>query len=358
MDQFAQSRPRNALTSIDLLRFAAATMVMVHHYFGRRVVSPSDAIGSSAPLSHSPWVTSGWVGVEIFFVISGYVIAMSASNVRAVDFGRRRALRLFPAAMICSTITAFTLLVTGYPMVSLGWKWFASFFLIPSTQQVDPVYWTLGIECAFYALVTGIIAMRRWNCVHVALGLAIWCCVYWTFAMLRGQPPSVVDRFADLSLGRYGVFFAIGMLIRACHERDSDFRAWHLACATVIVPIIISWHSGSLAMSSPIPSLTYFAIAMIPVIFAPQIQAKLSSPRLSSIAITLGLATYPLYLVHQMVGETIIALAALGGIPTAICVLPVMALMVVLSIIIARNAEPMVRRQLLSTFEQALPKSA
>lgn len=113
MTRITGLRPRRVLVSLDILRFAAAGGVMLHHYTGRWGVLEALNLSRRTPLSESPWLRSGWVGVEIFFVISGYVIAMSAENTTASDFIRRRALRLWPAALICSTITALLLLATG-----------------------------------------------------------------------------------------------------------------------------------------------------------------------------------------------------------------------------------------------------
>ena len=55
----------------------------------------------------------GWVGVEIFFVISGFVIANSASRASPTQFLLGRALRLYPAVWVCATATLLVLLVFG-----------------------------------------------------------------------------------------------------------------------------------------------------------------------------------------------------------------------------------------------------
>ena len=47
----------------------------------------------------------GWVGVEIFFVLSGIVIAMTSNGASAARFARSRFLRLWPALLFCSVIS-------------------------------------------------------------------------------------------------------------------------------------------------------------------------------------------------------------------------------------------------------------
>ena len=111
------ARPRDALVAIDLLRFGAASMVMLCHYFGNWALVTRLGVGAGGPsgLPTNDWLASGWVGVEIFFVISGYVIALSATNSSAVDFARRRLLRLWPGALVCASITALVLFLAGVP---------------------------------------------------------------------------------------------------------------------------------------------------------------------------------------------------------------------------------------------------
>ena len=69
------------LIGVDLVRILAALVVTIVHYF------PTG-------------LPSGWVGVQIFFVLSGYVIAASAQSGSAGDFVRSRFLRLFPGAVM------------------------------------------------------------------------------------------------------------------------------------------------------------------------------------------------------------------------------------------------------------------
>src|SRR5712675_1260110 len=61
----------------------------------------------------APYTWFGWVGVEIFFVISGFVIANSASKSSATEFLVGRALRLYPAVWVCATATLLVLVLFG-----------------------------------------------------------------------------------------------------------------------------------------------------------------------------------------------------------------------------------------------------
>ena len=111
---------KNHFPILDPLRFAAALGVAVFHLMfwswagSSTGVAPGFEHYVSAGLqfqSAAPFTWFGWVGVEIFFVISGFVIANSASNVSAREFLVGRALRLYPAVWVCSTLTFIVLLL-------------------------------------------------------------------------------------------------------------------------------------------------------------------------------------------------------------------------------------------------------
>ena len=112
---------KNHFPLLDPLRFGAALGVAIFHQmfwswawvsigvpgFERYVAA--DVLYPSA----APFTWFGWVGVEIFFVISGFVIANSASRSSPTEFLLGRALRLYPAVWVCATATLLVLLLFG-----------------------------------------------------------------------------------------------------------------------------------------------------------------------------------------------------------------------------------------------------
>src|SRR5262245_1362248 len=82
---------------LDIVRFFAAVSVAAFHFTWQ---NPS-------AIHAAPW---GWVGVEIFFVISGLVIARSARDSSPARFIAGRFLRLYPAAWVCAVLSALVLL--------------------------------------------------------------------------------------------------------------------------------------------------------------------------------------------------------------------------------------------------------
>jgi len=81
---------------LDVIRVCAALMVALYHYLN---VGPGRLGAAGAPFRAAfepvAWISSSfWVAVQIFFVLSGVVIAFSADGRSAGDFVRRRALRM------------------------------------------------------------------------------------------------------------------------------------------------------------------------------------------------------------------------------------------------------------------------
>src|ERR1700723_1475909 len=110
---------RSYYPRLDLLRFASALSVAFFHlmfwswagiFFG--VGQTRQIFGDVAQFpSAVDFTWFGWVGVEVFFVISGFVIANSANKASPAEFLIGRALRLYPAAWVCSTTTFIVLLI-------------------------------------------------------------------------------------------------------------------------------------------------------------------------------------------------------------------------------------------------------
>src|SRR6202035_4696902 len=95
----------------------------------------------------------GWVGVEIFFVISGFVIANSASKSSPVEFLIGRALRLYPAVWICATATLIVLVFAHGSSSEFVRPYIRAMLIYPRGPWIDGIYWTLATEIVFYALV-------------------------------------------------------------------------------------------------------------------------------------------------------------------------------------------------------------
>lgn len=152
-----RDRPETAnyRPEIDGLRAVAVLAVILNHIDGR-------------------WLPGGWLGVDVFFVISGYVITRSLAARpnpdalgQALDFWRRRIQRLLPALLVCVLVTGLWLrLVDPNPgqRLGVGWRALFGFSNFPLLRQATDYFgspaalepflhtWSLGVEEQFYLL--------------------------------------------------------------------------------------------------------------------------------------------------------------------------------------------------------------
>ena len=140
------------IVGLDLVRFAAACLVMFFHFGFWMWAGPAESItsraaGVSVRFPELTFLSFGRVGVEIFFVISGFIIAYSAERASASQFFRSRVVRLAPAVWIVAPITfAVALLIDFAAPSELSLRLFRSLIFYPFGPWIDGIYWTLPVE--------------------------------------------------------------------------------------------------------------------------------------------------------------------------------------------------------------------
>lgn len=162
-------RPRYVL--IDALRGVAACAVMLYHFTGGDLRPGLTRLFGEAVLRA---LHEGWLGVQVFFVLSGFVIANTIGDRLltpgdAVRFALRRQVRLDPPYWVSLGLAVFVPWLTralgyrGRPPPSLKvigahLLYLQELLRLPTLQ---PVYWTLAIEVQFYMVfVAALCALR------------------------------------------------------------------------------------------------------------------------------------------------------------------------------------------------------
>ncbi|MBN9431155.1 MAG: acyltransferase [Bosea sp.] len=310
---------------IDAVRFLAALGVGLHHlgFTAWRADSTFPALIVAPPAGSKPVIEFGWalwVGVEVFFVISGAVIAASALDSSPVRFLRGRFLRLYPAVWICSAVIAVITVGLGVVYGNLPVRIVSSALINPLGPWLDPVFWTLAVELCFYALVwlslTQAIPIER-----VACGLVVWSAAYLVLSYFDLGLSPAIERPLLL---RHGVFFALGILLwswgaRRLTPAHIPFLVLSILGAFYEVAVkaeeaAISFFGSAADHSAGWP-VAIFAAATAVIALSLR---WLSTPRPLTTLRTLGLITYPLYLVHTAVGGLVMHELLVAGVdPTA-----------------------------------------
>ncbi|MFI5894445.1 acyltransferase family protein [Actinoplanes sp. NPDC051513] len=297
------------IVALDGLRLAAALMVALFHYAGRAggfEVVWGDTPAKIFPFLHRP-AAYGWLGVELFFLISGFVICMSAWDRDTIPFLRSRAIRLFPAywaaVLITATAVYFWPVVTrpaGLSNVLLNLTMLQFPLGVP---QVDGVYWTLWNEARFYLL----FALLVWRGLTVAR--AIWFGYGWltigAVAMAGGE-----KWMLDVLQPAYSPLFVAGMAFFLIHRFGSSLARWGLVAASFLLAQhnMLARVALEEAMDIHAPLSDKAAILTLAAFFG--VLAAVAVGWTAGIRwrwlTTAGLLTYPFYLIHEAVGWIII----------------------------------------------------
>lgn len=190
------TKPR--IQFLDTLRGIAAAWVVLFHL---------NEVGKFAPSAYLWFVKQGWLGVPIFFVLSGYSIHASLLRSPSVSkFLWRRFWRIYPpylASLILVTglvvlrkLTSGTNDLIVVPHGLLGWLEVLTLTTKPigSTPPINWVYWTLTYEAAFYLWLTLALMLPRlrWPIVFAPLVVSLtW----------HNAPPFFFDQWCLFALG-------------------------------------------------------------------------------------------------------------------------------------------------------------
>lgn len=273
---------RGRFRELDVLRGLAALSVVVFHYsrHGTRYFSgyPFDF-----------WV--GKYGVHLFFVISGFVIYYTLERSRTVgDFLFSRFSRLFPAYWVALAILILLSVLSGAERI-----WWNGYLVNATMLQkfvgfpdVDDVYWTLGVELAFYALMTAAFflgLMRR-----IVLVGFVWllAAAAWGFVHHYTDPDerSIATTYLILP---YAPYFITGVMFYLIHARGAHY--------TYIGMIGLAWAVALLVHGFTVAWITLAIFAAVAMAVGGWLRL-LANP----VTLWLGAISYPLYLVHRLLG--------------------------------------------------------
>lgn len=291
------------IVNLDIMRGLAAIVVVLFHY---TVIFPQfypDGKVIDFAFSY------GGYGVDLFFVISGFVILMSLSRSQGAGFVKSRFIRLYPAYWISALITfGFVSLTAPFPYsVSIP------DFLINLTMfqrytgqaDVDSVYWSLAYELGFYIFLYTIFQLRghrfiEWIPVYMSAGA-----IFYHFASAAIPHPLQLL----LMVNDYSHLFACGISLYLIRERGwSLMQVAVLATAPAIHWLYVGWDAAAICVLI-LASMTAACLG------------KWQAGAMLRPLLWLGSISYALYLTHQMAGYVLLARLQLAGISAGLSLL-------------------------------------
>jgi peptidoglycan/LPS O-acetylase OafA/YrhL len=312
----------NRIKILDGFRCLAIIMVLLDHYTSTftkeatRIIYPYHAM-SLYPFGdkYSIFFKDGYLGVQLFFMISGFVIYMTLEKTDSfIKFMSKRFFRLFPLLLICSIITFFlpALLDSShnyplfhrpyfnfFPSLTFTDLWIWNIvFKTKSVEYIDNAYWTLGLEMKFYlfASILYFASKRNFfrNWLIFNLSILVGYCI--TLVLFQSINNSFVINFKKIFevifFVRYIFYFTLGAYFYRLYTNMSlkNYEKYEIMLLALI--------SCSFLPIAEIIAMLLFSGLFYLFVYKPRYLSFLSSKPV----VFIGLVSYPLYLIHQNVG--------------------------------------------------------
>lgn len=307
---------------LDSLRGISILAVVLFHYTTRynqiykHIVMPI----------HFPY---GHLGVQLFYMISGYLILMSAENINNYqDFIVRRISKLFPAywvsiIIIFSTIAVFSLpgREASFTDAILNLTMLQKFL---GAKHVDGAFGVLSRFIAFYIFVTFVIAHNEKK--RVLKILCIWMMLDIAIKLIMMNGVDISGKVRIILLVKEIGFFALGVTFYKIKLEGYSI----LSCLTFLLSLFIIFLTNG--KSHLIAALIYS------VVFYLIINNKGKFLKVKPL-LWLGSISYSLYLIHQNIGYIIIRAMSNYNISFYLKIITPLVISIILATIITRYIE-------------------
>lgn len=296
------SNENDRLLALDSLRAIAALAVLFYHYTRgyERVVGPH--------IQPVPSLEFGYLGVDLFFVISGFVIAWTLQRSSSLaDFAFGRIARLYPAYLAGAAITGIVVLGFGFNPTQIqtsdiAWNTIIGLPQLVNAQNLDASYWTLGVEVSFYAMAA---IATSWL---PRMRFEIFCLAWLAASLVMRLLLPKHARLALLLVSDYSPLFVAGAMLFALSPAMRPDRLTFATFTAAIAMCFIGADSHWLRPASGAALCLFIGLVF-----------GAATGRLAFLnfrpLVVVGQASYSLYLIHQMVGYWIISNVERLGIP-------------------------------------------
>jgi exopolysaccharide production protein ExoZ len=289
----------NRVLSVELLRGLAAISVMGFHF----------SISHPLPIFGAIFA-NGHIGVDLFFLISGFVIYVSTERDRHPGrFLIRRFFRIVPLAWVC-TLCAYLVMppprqpnlvadLFFFPSDTISGPLFAPIYAL----HILPVLWSMSYEVLFYAVFAAVLYLGR------ARGLLTTTILVGLVAVGQGTPFITLDAQSFSLVGRplfanpMLLYFPVGMLFGWLSMRGS-LALWMSSRIMLAALALAIWWTLPVTYG-----FTRIGIIAIPLFL---LMPTIKEGRMGKIAAALGSISYAIYLIHQMIEP------AIGNFPTTV----------------------------------------
>jgi peptidoglycan/LPS O-acetylase OafA/YrhL len=325
---------------LDGLRGVAIVLVVLFHAYSRwpSIVPYGDKFASF------PVFKNGYLGVQLFFLISGFVILMSLEkNTSFFTFLYKRWLRLFPAMLIATVLVfataaflyerpagqpSLSAVIPGLLFLEPDWIKLATGFQI---EPLEGAFWSLFVEVKFY-FIFGFLYFSL-DKTKAIIGLTL---LYLASIYLTAYPVRYLSLVSTLLSLQYFGWFAGGC---AAYLFFKNRELKYLLFAMVMA-------ATELYLMKAGKETFFFGIVLLGLFILPIYFEKWRVLFANRFLFFFGFISYPLYLVHEnaMIAMIVKLHKYSGVIPDIL--LPIIPILILAGItyFIAAKAEPYVKK--------------
>ncbi|WP_441245196.1 acyltransferase family protein [Kitasatospora sp. McL0602] len=344
------------LVVLDGLRLLAVLMVVAYHYvaFGSEWGVPR---GEAFPGLYRP-AAYGWLGVPLFFLISGFVICLSCWGRSLSEFFTSRVVRLFPAYWF--GVAATTAVVAAVPGGTGPRRWqdvLTNLTMLEyplGAPYVDGVYWSLWVEARFYLL----FAVVVWLGVSYRRVLAF--CLLWSVAGVVATALPGVAWLQLVAMPEHCWFFVGGLAFHLMWRSGPDLLLWLLVGFSFLAGcrgVRPTYRFAAAHAEAPLPewgvvvllAVCYLLMAGVALGWFRRVRGRWLTAA--------GAVTYPLYLLHQYIGWEVIV-AFRGRVAPWVLAVGLVVVLTAVSWLVQRYVERPVGRWMKGRLRAALAKGA
>ncbi len=338
--------PNNRVVELDALRALAAINLMLFHFTHVYTVK----YGYSSELGWE-W-PYGKYGVQLFFMLSGYVNAMTLFRKQQPgDFIASRLIRIVPLFMLAIGLNLIVLVLAPHAGV-IGYSWeqvATNLTIMPNLfghECLEPVTWTLQVELLFYAIMIGLFWASR------QVGLWRPLLTYLGFSLVAGLILRMADPnsahwaglttawIGQLLIVKYFPLFAMGISLYELRSGRSQpaICALGLILAATVFHVIDDHDHNPVVTLLLLGGLSLAAYGRLPWLGA--------GPLLFISGIS-----YSLYLLHNNLGCVLIHQLDRWGIPPNLCLVVAVVFAVTTAGLVTKYFERPLSRRLRSVWQ-------
>ena len=304
--------------TLDSVRIFACLWVWLYHWTGNAQTwaefsQPVHLSFSFIPTHIQDFLNRGHLGVDLFFVLSGCVIANSALHNSPIAFAKNRFTRLFPAYFITSIVTiAFYGLAGGNRGILLGFYWLSGFPLLFTSRPYIAPAWTLHHEIWFYVLIFLVLRFGKIKKKDLIIFANLG-----SFAIFSSL---IFCHFTETRLASNSFvlllpYFLFGMFTQLLDSANLwRYSSLGFFVSSLLVIRELYFNSGS---ESYFVAFTIFMLISIFITISKvETTQEWSPPKSVQLTIRkLALMTYPIYLLHLTAGGALISYLYANGLP-------------------------------------------